>query len=143
LITTIFSDHNPVEKFGDLSGDDAQTLIDMLDEASFHMISHSKGKWINLDLNLHFFNQVLDSLTPQIRRRCLHYLYGICGGQALLPQSLVIPLCYDPTKHPVCSGGYADVWKCQYHGREVAAKVLRVYQIDDLGIRRVSCLWCF
>ena len=33
------------------------------------------------------------------------------------------------------------MWKCQYNGQEVAAKVLRVYLRDDLQrTRRVSCL---
>ena len=35
LIMTIFLDHNQVEMVGNLSGDDAQTFVDMLDEASF------------------------------------------------------------------------------------------------------------
>ena len=35
LITTIVLDHNQVEMVRNLSGDDAQTFVDMLDEASF------------------------------------------------------------------------------------------------------------
>ena len=55
----------------------------------------------------------------------------ICGNCALLPRSLVIPLCYDPTGDPLCHGEFGDVWKGKYNGREVAAKVLRVYQTND------------
>ncbi|KAF9645417.1 hypothetical protein BDM02DRAFT_3101364, partial [Thelephora ganbajun] len=41
---------------------------------------------------------------------------------------------------PVYRGGFADVWKGQYHGREVAAKVLRVWKEGDLGrITRGFC----
>ena len=58
-------------------------------------------------------------------------MYRICGRQALLPRSLKIPLCYDPKVTPLYHGGFADVWKCQYDGREVVAKVLRVYLRDD------------
>ena len=37
-------------------------------------------------------------------------------------------------------GGFADVWKGRYHGREVAVKVLKVYKMSDLEqIRRVGC----
>ena len=37
-------------------------------------------------------------------------------------------------------GGVADVWKGKYNGREVAAKVLRVYLTSDIeGIRKVGC----
>ena len=35
LITTILLDNNQVEMVRNLSGDDAQTFVDMLDEASF------------------------------------------------------------------------------------------------------------
>jgi len=37
-------------------------------------------------------------------------------------------------------GGFADVWKGHYRGREVAAKALKVYFKTDLGkVRRVGC----
>jgi hypothetical protein len=83
---------------------------------------------------------MLDSLPSQTRRSCLRSLHRICGRQALLPGSLKIPLCYDPTETPLCHGGFADVWKCEYKGQEVVAKVLRVYMRDDLRrIRGVGC----
>jgi len=57
----------------------------------------------------------------------------------MLPKSLAIPLCYDPMATPQCHGGFADVWKGQYNGREVAAKALRVYSTSDFGrIRKVG-----
>ena len=66
-------------------------------------------------------------------------LYKICGRQALLPKSLAIPLCYDPSGVPQCRGGYANVWKGQHDGHEVAVKTLRVYQKSDLeGVRKVG-----
>jgi len=41
--------------------------------------------------------------------------------------------------NPECHGGFADVWKGKYHGREVAAKVLRVYSTNDFEkIRKVG-----
>jgi hypothetical protein len=40
---------------------------------------------------------------------------------------------------PLCHGGFADVWKGQHRGREVAAKVLRVYLTSDFErIRKVD-----
>ena len=39
----------------------------------------------------------------------------------------------------MCHGGFADVWKGRHQGREVAAKVLKVYMKDDLEqVRRVG-----
>lgn len=66
-------------------------------------------------------------------------LYRICGREALLPKSLSIPLCCNTTGTPLCSGGFADVWKGNYDGREVAAKSLRVYRTSDLDeVREVG-----
>ena len=67
----------------------------------------------------------------------------ICGLQALLPRSLTIHLDDDVTGDPLYCGGLADVWKGQYRGRDVAAKVLALRSQRDQGqIRRVSFLWC-
>lgn len=88
----------------------------------------------------HPVGQALDGLAPQIRRECLRSLYKICGRQALLPRSLGIPLCYDPTETPLRRGGFADVWRGRHHGQEVAAKALRVRSTDDFErIRKVGC----
>jgi len=41
---------------------------------------------------------------------------------------------------PQCHGGFADIWKGQYNGQEVAAKALRVYLTSDIErIRKVGC----
>ena len=41
---------------------------------------------------------------------------------------------------PLCQGGFSDVWKGRYHGQDVAAKALRVYQTNGLEqIRKVGC----
>ena len=83
---------------------------------------------------------MLDNLKPQIRRRCLRFLYDICGRDGLLLSSLEIAFSCDTTKPPLASGGVANVSKGQYQGREVAVKVLRVFNTDDLKkTRKVSC----
>ena len=57
----------------------------------------------------------------------------------MLPRTLEVELCYNPADVAHCRGGFADVWKGTYHGREVAIKVLRVYATSDLQkITRVS-----
>ena len=52
MITTIFSDDNQVKRVGQLTGDDTQNLIDMIDEVNPHTISSSKVKSIDVDSNL-------------------------------------------------------------------------------------------
>ena len=142
LIVAIFSDRNEVGIVGHLCGDDAQAFIDTIDEVSSHSFSPGTNGSVRPPPKfLYPVDQVLHNLPPRVRRRCLRTLYRICGRQALLPKSLTIPLCYDPTESPLCYGGFADVWKGQRHGRDVAAKVLRVYLKDGFEkIRRVGRL---
>ena len=81
----------------------------------------------------------MDVLIPQLRKKCLNTLCKICGHQALLPRSVQIPLCYDRSGTPLYRGGFGDVWKGNYEGREVAVKVPRVYSTSPLDkITRVS-----
>ena len=88
-------------------------------------------------------DQEFDSLrsVPLIQRRCLHYLSKICGHQALIPKVLEISTCcYDPEEPPQCHGGFGDVWKGIHKGKEVACKVLKVYETSDHEqIRRMGC----
>ena len=56
----------------------------------------------------------------------------MCARHTLVPQSLKIELCGDPPGVLMYRGGFGDVWKHQYQGREVAVKVLRVYATSDL-----------
>ena len=58
----------------------------------------------------------------------MRFLPNICGHHALLPKSLSTSYSYDLTGTlPHDSGGYADVWKGQYHDQVVALKVARAY----------------
>lgn len=52
-------------------------------------------------------------------------LYKTCAGHASLPRSLYFELDGDPVGFPMYSGGFGDVWKCEYRDREVAVKILR------------------
>jgi len=57
----------------------------------------------------------------------------------MLPRSIQIPLCYNRTDAPLYHGGFAEVWKSEHQGREVAVKVLKVYVTSDLvKITKVS-----
>ena len=81
----------------------------------------------------------MDGLAPQIHRKCLRYLYEICGRQAMLPRSLEVPLCFDPAENPACHDGLVDMWEGQYEGRKVTAQVFRIFPGGDADkIKRVS-----
>ena len=49
----------------------------------------------------------------------------------MLPKSLPIPLCYNPSETPQRYGGFADVWKGEHKGQVVAAKVFRAPVTGD------------
>ena len=70
-------------------------------------------------------------------------LYKMCASHSLLPGSLRIEVHYDPTDVAHSRGGFADVWKGEYRGLEVAVKALRTSTMSDLQkITRVSCQRC-
>ena len=55
LITTIFLDQNQVEMVERLSGNDAQTFIDKIDEVNPGTDSRSNGRLIKFGPNLHAY----------------------------------------------------------------------------------------
>ena len=145
LITAIFSDDDEIQTVRSLPRNDAQVFVDIIDEVPpipvlFHL--GRTGSLTSIQTS-NSPNQALGlpDLAPWLRRKCLRILCKICGRQALLPRSLQIPLCYDRSDVPRYRGGYADVWIGDYQGRQVAAKVLRVYSTSDFDeITRVGRL---
>jgi len=79
-------------------------------------------------------DQALDGpgLSPRSRENCLRSLYRKCSRHGLLPTSLKIPVSYERTGDALYRGGFADVWKTEYCGRDVAVKVMRIYSNSDL-----------
>ena len=78
--------------------------------------------------------QALDSLglSSLAQKKWIRLLYRTCGQRELLPRTLEVPICYDRTGNALFRGGYADVWKGECCGREVAVKVIRTYSTSDL-----------
>ena len=59
---------------------------------------------------------------------------NICGRQGLLPNTFLIPPCYDQSDTPLYKAGYADVWMGEHHGRSAAVKVLREYSTSSFDV---------
>ena len=120
-----------------ISGENAQSFIDVIDEVLLHL---PNGDLVTESNTTHFIaGQTLDILPSWLRKLCLKALCKICGHQALLPHSMQIPLSCDDLGSPQCYGGFSEVRKGRYQGREVAVKALTVYQTSDFDkIRRVS-----
>ncbi|KAF9779225.1 kinase-like domain-containing protein [Thelephora terrestris] len=117
VINEIFTSVDEVKMLRNLCGDIAQTFINVVHEA--------------LDLQ---------DLPQRLRGKCLAVLYWICGRQALLPRALQIPICYNRFDAPLYRGGFADVWKGQFQGSDVAVKVLRLYATTDFA--KVASRFC-
>ena len=82
----------------------------------------------------------MPNLSLSARVKCLRRLYRACGSHGILPKTLRIPVCFDHTAYPLYRGGYADVWKGEHCGRDVAVKVIRTYSRSKLKkIIGVSC----
>ena len=75
---------------------------------------------------------MLDEVDPWLRKKCLRILCRVCGQHALLPRSVQISLRYNRINAPRYNGGFAEVWKTEHGGRNVAVKVLKVYATSDL-----------
>ena len=80
-------------------------------------------------------------IPQQTRKKYIKLLYKMCGHHILLPTAMQIPISYD-RKHSISyRGGFADVWKGEHCGRDVAVKVVRTYSDSNLQkILGVSCL---
>ena len=81
-----------------------------------------------------FSGQALQAadLPPSTKKKCLRLLYRTCGYHTLLPSALRILVDYDRTSDALYRGGYADVWKGEYRGQDVAVKVIRTYSNREL-----------
>jgi len=127
-----------------LSGEDAQSFIDVIDEVRSGLLVTLKRGSFKLTPT-HSNKALLDvpDLSPPIRKKCLRSLYRTCGRHALLPTPMKILVWYDRMGSALYRGGFADVWKGEHCGRDVAVKVLRTYTNGDLQkVIGVSCWLC-
>ena len=113
-------------------GSDARAIIDAMDEVHNHTL-YFRGMVVLLLFLRRSFVQALNgvNLASHIRKKCVKMLYNTCARHTLFPGSLRIKLCDDPTL-VLFRGGYGDVSKREYQGREVAVKRLRIYDTSDL-----------
>ena len=65
----------------------------------------------------------------------------LCGHYELVPVSYTASRerISKVGEHAITSGGFGDVWKANFDGRDVAVKALRIYKTDDVRkIKRVG-----
>jgi hypothetical protein len=109
-----------------LQGDDALTLVDILDQVSrlriiavLRLTPAQAFEAPNMELDL--------------RRKCVRVLRKVCGSEAILPRSCT--LSENISKEgdiAFASGGFADIWKGRHNGNRVCIKAFRAYTAEDL-----------
>ena len=99
-----------------------------------HVVSFIVTTDRRLELTYLSVGQALDTpgLTPSAQKKSLRLLYRTCGYYAIVPSTLKVLVDYDRTGDALYRGGYADVWKGECSGRDVAIKVIRLYSKDVL-----------
>ena len=72
------------------------------------------------------------NVLPRTRKKYLKVLYKMCGHHGLLPTAMHITVSYGKDNGVLYRGGFADVWKREHRGRDVAVKVIRTYSDGSL-----------
>ena len=119
-----------------LQGQDALTLIDILDQVSTltrirasHLIIPAKA--------FEMPNMALD-----LRRRVVDILRRVCCSQIILPRSCILSDISKEGDIAFASGGFVDVWKGRHNGNSVRAKALCVDISENLCEAKQVCSWC-
>jgi hypothetical protein len=80
--------------------------------------------------------QALKSHGIPLNKGCILWtLRQLCACQETLPKSCVLPIEFKSSDPHNAAGGFADVWKGIYNGREVAFKTIRGSTMSDDAAR--------
>ena len=78
-------------------------------------------------------------LDIKLRQLAFGVLRKLCGRIGHLPDSYLLSVKFDLSEMPRASGGFADVRKGVFEGKDIAIKSLRVSEVDDKAkIRKVG-----
>ena len=84
------------------------------------------------------FFQTLKSreIPPNLNKGCVLWtLRQLCACLETLPKSCVLQVEFNPTDPYSAAGGFADVWKGMYNGKEVAFKSIRGSTLAEDAVR--------
>ena len=130
LLTKMLASQEGVNTAMSLQGDDALTLVNILDQVSRpirlgapHLNSPQAFEAQNMSLDL--------------RKRSVRILRRVCGLQMILPRSCIIS--DDISKGDIAFafvfafGGFVDAWKGRHNGNHVCVKAFRAYTAENLA----------
>ena len=125
-LTKMLASQEGVNTALSLQGEDAMTLVDILDQVSLP----TKAGALHLIIAQAF---EAPNMSLDLRRRSVRILRRVCGLQTILPRSCI--LSDNVSKEgdiAFASGGFADVWKGRHNGNPVCIKAFRAYTADNL-----------
>ena len=127
LLTEMLASIEGVNTAMSLQGDDALTLVDILDQVS--RLIRLVAPHLNSPQAFEAQNMTLD-----LRKRSDRILRRVCGLQMILPRSCLISDGISKEGDVAfASGGFADVWKGRYNGNPVCVKAFRNYTAQNLA----------
>ena len=119
----------------ELSEDDAKVFIEIIDRVCSSRIPSGAGSLI-LSLGTKAFRAA--RLDNHLRTIALSILRRLGGRTGLLPESYQLSEKFYPSEMAHASGGFSDVRKGVFKGKDVAVKSLRISESDDrTKIRKV------
>ena len=112
-------------------GENASTLIELFDWVAIAFLAYTfSARTENV------VHQALKSRGILLNKgRILWILRQLCARQEALPKSCILPIDFRPADSHRAAGGFADVWKGTYGGREVAFKTIRGSTLSDDAAR--------
>ncbi|KZT64449.1 kinase-like protein [Daedalea quercina L-15889] len=124
----------------------AYSLIEDSVDAIQHVLSHKVHVQSVLNLTgtdatewIFILDQIINRLstTNQLYTTALFTLRKLCTNAEQFPASYVLPTgerngLKITTEYPMAFGGFADIWRGQYRGQDVAIKALRVSARDKI-----------
>jgi hypothetical protein len=126
-ISTLVRSPSKTTMARNLRGDDAQRLINLIDQVSDSR-RRPHGRMLLLTIGQLL---TLSHLDEKPSRRFSRLLYKICKACGVLPASYIIQLELTHVGEVEWKGGFADVSKGEHQGRPVAIKHLRVGAKDE------------
>ena len=133
VLTKMLASPEGVNTAMSLQGDDAQTLVDILDQVSRPI--RLRAPHLNSPQAFEAQNMTLD-----LRKRSVRILRRVCGLQRILPRSCII-LDGISTEGdiPFAFSVFTNVWKSRHNGNPVCVKAFCAYDVQNLGkIKQVN-----
>jgi hypothetical protein len=134
----------------DRGGDDYRKLLALRGDIAQAMLNHLQAVCFSPPLFHDCYSlctsQALDSLEIDNSQKgpLMKALIMLSKKSGLYPECLILGHAANRHGDPIARGSFGDIWRGQISGREVAIKVLRVYQRSDAQkLLKVGFDFCF